>query len=118
MGDLGTARTFVRQAEAITRRIPDFEAVDRMVREKRASIDQAAAPIRGAEVLTTAERWMLGYLASPLSYQTIGHDLELSPNTVKTQATSVYRKLGVYSRSAAIEAARHLGLLPGTELAQ
>ena len=38
-------------------------------------------------------------------------ELRVSRNTVKTQAISVYRKLGVSSRSAAIGQASELGLL-------
>jgi ATP/maltotriose-dependent transcriptional regulator MalT len=37
--------------------------------------------------------------------------LYLSPHTVKTQAISIYRKLGVSSRSGAIRRAQDLGLL-------
>jgi ATP/maltotriose-dependent transcriptional regulator MalT len=115
LGDLATARMFVRQADMITQRIPDFEAVEQMVLDVRAAIHHPAATVPGAEPLTTSELRMLRYLASPLSIQTIGHDLELSPNIVNTQVRSVYRKLRVYSRSAAIDATRHLGLLPGIE---
>ncbi len=35
----------------------------------------------------------------------------MSRNTIKTQAISAYRKLGVSSRSAAIERAAELGLV-------
>ncbi len=37
----------------------------------------------------------------------------MSRNTVKTHAVSIYRKLGVSGRSAAVERARALGLLDG-----
>ena len=37
----------------------------------------------------------------------------LSPNTVKSQAMSIYRKLGATSRSEAITRLRELGLLEG-----
>jgi hypothetical protein len=37
--------------------------------------------------------------------------LFISQHTVKTEAISIYRKLGVTSRSAAIDEARRLGLL-------
>jgi DNA-binding CsgD family transcriptional regulator len=35
----------------------------------------------------------------------------VSPNTVKTQTSAIYRKLGVGSRHAAVDAARRLQLL-------
>jgi LuxR family maltose regulon positive regulatory protein len=37
----------------------------------------------------------------------------LSRHTIKAQAKSIYRKLGVYSRSQAVERSRELGLLEG-----
>ena len=37
----------------------------------------------------------------------------LSPYTVKSQAMSIYRKLGASSRSQAVARARELGLLGG-----
>jgi Bacterial regulatory proteins, luxR family len=51
-----------------------------------------------------------------MSFREIGERLFVSRNTVKTQAISVYRKLGVSSRSEAIDQATKLGLLedPGT----
>jgi LuxR family maltose regulon positive regulatory protein len=42
---------------------------------------------------------------------TIGESLFISPHTVKSQAISICRKLGVSSRGAAIEAARAAGML-------
>jgi LuxR family maltose regulon positive regulatory protein len=37
----------------------------------------------------------------------------LSPNTIKSQAYSLYRKLGVSSRSQAVARSRDLALLEG-----
>jgi LuxR family maltose regulon positive regulatory protein len=65
----------------------------------------------GAATLTTAELRLLGYLPSHLSFREIADRLYVSINTVKTQAISIYTKLGVSSRSAAIEAAVDSGLL-------
>jgi LuxR family maltose regulon positive regulatory protein len=50
-------------------------------------------------------------LQTHLSFQEIGSALFVSRNTVKTQAMSAYRKLGVNSRSEAVDAARRLGLM-------
>jgi LuxR family maltose regulon positive regulatory protein len=41
----------------------------------------------------------------------IGVELSLSPNTVKSQAISIYRKLGVSSRGDAVNRAKKLGFL-------
>jgi LuxR family maltose regulon positive regulatory protein len=75
-------------------------------------------PVAGepaAAGLTAAELRLLPYLATHLSFREIGQQLYVSRNTVKTQAISVYRKLGVSSRSDAIERATDLGLVePGS----
>ena len=55
-----------------------------------------------ASSLTGAELRLLPLLATHLSFREIGERLFVSRNTIKTQAISVYRKLGVSTRSAAI----------------
>jgi LuxR family maltose regulon positive regulatory protein len=64
--------------------------------------------------LTPAELRLLPYLATHLSFREIGEQLYVSRNTIKTQAISVYRKLGVTSRSEAIACAARLGLVDAT----
>jgi LuxR family maltose regulon positive regulatory protein len=66
---------------------------------------------RPASVLTAAELRLLPLLSTHLSFREIGERLHVSRNTVKTQAIAVYRKLGVSSRSDAIERAADLGLV-------
>jgi LuxR family transcriptional regulator, maltose regulon positive regulatory protein len=61
--------------------------------------------------LTSAELRLLPLLATHLSFREIGEQLFVSRNTIKTQAISVYRKLGVSSRSEAISRASDLGLI-------
>ena len=50
-------------------------------------------------------------LNGPLSERDIGRELYISHNTVHSHVRSIYSKLGVTSRSAAIECARALGVL-------
>jgi LuxR family maltose regulon positive regulatory protein len=50
-------------------------------------------------------------LTTHLTFRQIAEHFYVSRNTVKTQAISVYRKLGVSSRTEAIERAVELGLL-------
>jgi len=50
-------------------------------------------------------------LASQLSFPEIGAKLFLSRHTVKSEAISIYRKLGVSSRAQAVVRSRELGLL-------
>jgi LuxR family maltose regulon positive regulatory protein len=64
-----------------------------------------------ASSLTTAELRVLPLLQTHLSFREIGERQFVSRNTIKTQAISIYRKLGVSSRSSAIERAAELGLI-------
>jgi len=65
----------------------------------------------GGQGLTAAELRLLPMLSTHMSFREIGDRLFVSRNTIKTQAISVYRKLGVSTRSAAVERAQHLGLI-------
>jgi LuxR family maltose regulon positive regulatory protein len=77
-----------------------------------AEVDEmpAEAP-SGNSALTAAELRLLPLLSTHLSFREIGERLFVSRNTIKTQAISVYRKLGVSSRSEAIARASELGLV-------
>ena len=60
---------------------------------------------------------LLPLLPTHLSFREIGERLFVSTNTVKTQAISIYRKLGASSRSEAVRRASEVGLLdPATTL--
>ena len=65
----------------------------------------------GVQALTPAEARLLPFLTTHRSFREIGEQLYVSPHTVKTQAISIYRKLGVTSRAEAVETARKVGLL-------
>jgi LuxR family maltose regulon positive regulatory protein len=65
----------------------------------------------GASTLTAAELRLLPLLATHLTMAEIGERLFLSRNTVKSEAVSIYRKLGVSARSEAIRRADEIGLL-------
>jgi LuxR family maltose regulon positive regulatory protein len=83
--------------------VDETEALEREV---------GATPDAGAGAgLTAAELRLLPFLTTHLSFREIGERLYVSRNTIKTQAISVYRKLGVTSRSEAIECAARLGLV-------
>ena len=68
----------------------------------------------GLSTLTTAELRVLQLLPTHLSFEQIGARLFISRNTVKTQAISAYRKLGVTSRTEAVERAEALGMIQST----
>ena len=65
----------------------------------------------GASSLTTAELRLVPHLATHLTFPEIGARLHISRHTVKTQAISIYQKLGVSSRSEAIARMQEIGLL-------
>jgi LuxR family maltose regulon positive regulatory protein len=68
-----------------------------------------AAP-SGVSSLTTAELRLLPLLFTHLTFAEISERLYVSPHAVKTQAISVYRKLGASSRGQAVQRAQQLGL--------
>jgi LuxR family maltose regulon positive regulatory protein len=74
-------------------------------------LEEVPAAARDNSGLTPAELRLLPLLATHLSFREIGEQLYVSRNTIKTQAISVYRKLGVTSRSEAIACAERLGLV-------
>ena len=72
---------------------------------------ERAASSPGVSSLTAAELRVLPMLATHLSFPEIGAEMFLSPHTVKSQAMSIYRKLGASSRHQAVNRSRELGLL-------
>jgi len=64
-----------------------------------------------AQTITRTEREILSLTAQGRSAPDIARRLELSTATVKTQLLTIYEKLGVSDRSAAVAAAGRHGLL-------
>ena len=91
----------------------DASGLQSQLETLRATLDAfpTAMPDRKAGHLTPAELRALRLLPTHLSFRQIGEQLFLSRHTVKTEAISTYRKLGVTSRSEAVERARELSLL-------
>ena len=54
---------------------------------------------------------MLRLLVAGQTYAEMAEMLVVSPNTIKTQISSIYRKLGVSRRAEAIARTSHLHLL-------
>ena len=108
--DAAGARVMLRQARDVVRRRPDLGVLPDQVEELRSKLDISRGGMAGVSSLTTAELRLLPLLATHLTFAEIGERLYLSKHTVKTQAMSVYRKLGVSSRSQAVQRARQLGL--------
>jgi LuxR family maltose regulon positive regulatory protein len=111
LADAAGARVVLREAGAILRLRPDLGSLPREAAELRSTLDTLHVGSVGASSLTTAELRLVPLLSTHLSFPEIGDRLHVSRHTVKTQAISVYRKLGVSSRSEAIERVRAIGLL-------
>jgi LuxR family maltose regulon positive regulatory protein len=112
LSDVPGARTLMAEVDEILTHRPDLGTLTTQAVELRAhvgSVRSGRSP--GPSTLTAAELRLLTFLPTHLSFREIGERLFVSPNTVKTQAISIYRKLGVSARSDAVQAARDLRLL-------
>jgi LuxR family maltose regulon positive regulatory protein len=112
------AHVLLREVDEILAVRPDLGDITARADALRRSLDAGRSPADGwASTLTPAEARLLPLLASYLSFREIAERLDISRNTVKTQAIAVYRKLDVSSRSEAVARARELGLV-GAESAR
>jgi LuxR family maltose regulon positive regulatory protein len=112
LADTAGARALLRQVDELLARRPDLGTLVGEIAELRAKLAVERGVTEGkASSLTVAELRVLPLLATHLSFPEIAAELSLSPHTVKSQAISIYRKLGVSSRNQAVIRARELGLL-------
>jgi len=106
------AQQMLEEARDVLAVKPKLGVLSAAVEALAEEIDAMPANGNGAgSGLTAAELRLLPLLSTHLSFREIGERLFVSRNTIKTQAISVYRKLGVSSRSEAIEHAVELGLV-------
>jgi LuxR family transcriptional regulator, maltose regulon positive regulatory protein len=111
LADPAAARLLLREVGDLLRRRPALGVLAQEAEDLRIQLRAISGGTPGASTLTTAELKLLPFLPTYFSFRQIGEQMHLSPHTVKTQAISVYRKLGVTSRGEAIERAIALGLL-------
>jgi LuxR family maltose regulon positive regulatory protein len=111
LADPAGGRAVLRQIDDILRQRPRLGDLPRQAADLRQTLDTIRGGAPGASSLTTAELRLLPLLQTHLTFREIGDRLYVSRHTVKTQAISVYRKLGVSSRSEAITRMHELGLL-------
>jgi LuxR family transcriptional regulator, maltose regulon positive regulatory protein len=113
LGDAAAARTLMREIDDVLKKRPGLGTLVGEAQALRARLSEERTPsVVGASALTAAELRVLRLLATHLTLPEIGAELFLSPNTVKSQTMSLYRKLGVSSRAQAAARSRELGLLP------
>jgi LuxR family maltose regulon positive regulatory protein len=110
LDDAAGARVVLRQARDILRRRPNLGILPTHVEQLRSKLDSNRGGAVGVSSLTTAELRLLPLLPTRLTFAEIGERLYISQHTVKTHASSVYRKLGVSSRSQAVQHLQEFGL--------
>jgi LuxR family maltose regulon positive regulatory protein len=112
LSDVAAARTLIAEAARGGARIPDAVGLHAWIDDAWGRADTfAVQALAGPGSLTTAELRVLRFLPSHLSFREIAERLQVSANTVKTQAHAVYRKLDASSRSTAVTRACAIGLL-------
>jgi LuxR family maltose regulon positive regulatory protein len=110
LADPGGAAAVLTQVRDILRQRPDLGILPGEAERLQSRLATIKAANVGASSLTAAELRLLPLLSTHLSFREIGEQLFVSLHTVKTQANSAYRKLGVSSRSAAVARLNELGL--------
>ncbi len=112
LADVRAARVLLQEAAEVLTRRPGLGTFAWQAEDLRAELAKARdSSVPGASALTAAELRLLPMLLTHLSFPQIAAEMFLSPNTVKSQAMSVYHKLGASSRSEAVTRSRELGLL-------
>ncbi len=119
LNDLGAAAELSSEIDRLVLARPHLGALRAAALELRETVEGLRRrPASRAAALTAAELRLLPLLTTHLTFRQIAQHLYVSRNTIKTQAISVYRKLGVSSRTEAIDRAIELGLLrPESEIA-
>ncbi len=114
IADYSAARHLLREIDDIVLQRPALGALGQEVSEfRRIVTSNAQGGPAGGSPLTPAELRLLPYLQTHLTMGEIGERLFVSRNTVSSQVTSIYRKLGVSSRNDAVAQATTIGLLGG-----
>ncbi len=114
LADPAGARTLAREIDQVLRRRPGLGTLTGEAQALRDQLSkERGSAVPAASAMTAAELRLLPMLATHLSFPEIGALMFLSRNTVKSEAISIYRKLGVSSRSQAVARSRDLGLLEG-----
>ncbi len=111
LSDTAGAREVVRQARDILQQRPELGILPKQVDELGDRLDGMRSGAAGATSLTTAELRLVPFLSTHLTFPAIGERLHISRHTVKSQAISIYQKLGVSSRSEAIQRMHEIGLI-------
>jgi LuxR family transcriptional regulator, maltose regulon positive regulatory protein len=110
MGDSGGAAELLSEADGVLTLFPDGTSCQqaRLGRLRRQLVP--ARRMGPDDCLTEREEDVLRLLRGSLSLREISRELFVSPNTVKTHAQAIYRKLGVSTRHDAVRRGREIGV--------
>jgi LuxR family maltose regulon positive regulatory protein len=112
MGDQTSARHLLREIDDLLLARPRLGVLVGETAEFRDMLDVSGHEgASGGPPLSPAELRLLPYLQTHLKFPEIAQRLFVSHNTVRSQVGSIYRKLGVSSRTDAVAHATTLGLL-------
>ena len=110
LDDVAGARAWLAEAGRYLKRTPDATVLREWLEGAWNQADLARSAT-DRWPLSPAELRLLPFLPTHLTFAEIAEELFVSANTVKTQARSIYDKLGVSSRNEAVTCARTAGLL-------
>jgi LuxR family maltose regulon positive regulatory protein len=114
LADISGARTLMREVDEVLRLRPGLGILVGEAKTLRARLArERGSAVPGASALTAAELRLLPLIPTHLTVAEIAAELYLSPHTIKSQLTSIYRKLDASTRNQAVTRARELGLLEG-----
>jgi LuxR family transcriptional regulator, maltose regulon positive regulatory protein len=111
-GDRAGGRAVLTEARTMLERHPDAGILPELLEREERKL-RRHKPREGQldGELTDRELDVLHLLVGELSTRQMAHSLYVAPSTVRTQVKSIYRKLGVSSRGAAVEEAHARGLI-------
>jgi DNA-binding CsgD family transcriptional regulator len=84
--------------------------IDKLKALRQGKLPGEMSSLDGIDVLSDREREVLGLICEGISDAEMSKMLHLSPNTVRNHIASLYRKIGVNRRGAAIIWARERGI--------
>ena len=112
LGDDAGAAELIDEAQDVLTLFPDgAEAPQARLEQLRRRLVVRSRAVPAADALTEREMAVLRLLRGTLSLREIGQELYVSPNTIKTHAQAIYRKLGVSTRQDAVAHAHDIGIL-------
>ncbi len=111
ISDAAGARSLANEAAHVIRRRPGLGVLPGQIAALSAEIASLPIGPAGASSLSAAELRVLALLPYYLSFKEIGERLGVQGSTVKSQALSIYGKLGATARKDAVDLAVEAGLL-------